>query len=77
MYIARLLTKKQDKIKDLKNAFIPIILPIIIVCGLILPANFSTAAILFVTSIILIFIGRVNIKYILSHPGYWKSEKIK
>jgi len=69
MYIARLLTKKQDKIKDLKNAFIPIILPIIIVCGLILPANFSTAAILFVTSIILIFIGRVNIKYILSLAG--------
>jgi len=69
MYIARLLTKKQDKIKDLKNAFIPIILPMIIVCGRILPANFSTAAILFVTSIILIFIGRVNIKYILSLAG--------
>ena len=36
MYVARLLSKKQDEIKDLKSAFVPIILPILIVCGLIL-----------------------------------------
>ncbi|MFC2100191.1 FtsW/RodA/SpoVE family cell cycle protein [Bacteroidota bacterium] len=69
MYVARLLSKKQDEIKDLKSAFIPIILPILIVCGLILPANFSTAAILFVTSLILLFIGRIKIKYILAIIG--------
>ncbi len=66
MYLARLLTKKQDQIKDFKSAFVPIILPVIIVCGLILPANFSTAAILFFTSILLMFIGRVNYKYIMA-----------
>ncbi len=64
MYLARLLTKKQNQIKDFKSAFVPVILPVIIVCGLILPANFSTAAILFSTSIVLMFIGRVNYKYI-------------
>lgn len=69
IYIARLLSIKQKKIKDFKSTFIPIMLPILIVCFLILPANFSTAAILFTTSIILMFIGRVNTKYILSLIG--------
>ena len=66
VYIARLLTKKQDQIKDFKSAFVPLMLPILIVCGLILPSNFSTAALLFVTCLVLMFIGRVNIAYILS-----------
>jgi cell division protein FtsW len=65
MYVARLLSKKQDQIKDFKSAFVPIMLPILIVCGLILPANFSTAAVLFATCLVLMFIGRINMKYIL------------
>ncbi|MDP4265997.1 MAG: FtsW/RodA/SpoVE family cell cycle protein [Bacteroidota bacterium] len=69
LFIARILAKKQDNIKDFKQAFIPIIVPIVIICGLILPANFSTAAILFVTNIVLIFVGRVSIKYILALIG--------
>ncbi len=68
-YLARLLSKKQDEIKDFKSAFLPMILPIIIICGLILPANFSTSAILFITCLILMFIGRVNIKHLLSLVG--------
>jgi cell division protein FtsW len=36
------------------------------VCILILPANFSTAAILFFTCMVLMFIGRINLKYIFS-----------
>ncbi len=66
IYIARLLTKKQDQIKDFKSAFLPLMLPILIVCGLILPSNFSTAALLFVTCLVLMFIGRVKLSYILS-----------
>lgn len=69
MYLARLLTKKQEQIKDFREAFVPLMLPVLIVCGLILPANFSTAAMLFTTSIVLIFIGRVNMKYIFSLMG--------
>jgi cell division protein FtsW len=69
MYLARLLYKKQENIKDFKSAFVPIMLPVLAVCGLILPANFSTAAMLFTTSLIIMFIGRVNIKYILSLIG--------
>ena len=69
MYIARLLSKKQDQIKDFKSAFLPIMLPIIIICALILPANLSTSAILFVTCLVLMFIGRVNLKYVFSLIG--------
>ncbi|MEJ6736791.1 MAG: putative peptidoglycan glycosyltransferase FtsW [Flavobacteriales bacterium] len=69
MYLARLLYKKQDNIQDFKSAFLPIMVPILLVCGLILPANFSTAAMLFTTCLIIMFIGRVNIKYILSLIG--------
>ncbi len=69
IYVARLLSKKQEQIKDFKSAFVPIVLPVLAVCGLILPANFSTAALLFVTCTVLMFIGRVNLKYIAAMYG--------
>jgi cell division protein FtsW len=69
MYLARMLSLKQDVIKDFKQAFMPLIVPVALVCVLILPANFSTAALLFATSIILMFIGRVNIKHIMGLMG--------
>lgn len=69
MYVARLLAKKQEEIKDLKQAFVPIMVPIILTTGLILPANFSTAAVLFATSLVLLFIGRINFKYIIGIIG--------
>ncbi len=65
IYLARLVSKKQDQIKDFKTGFLPIMLPVVIICLLILPANFSTAAILFATCLILMFVGRVSSKYII------------
>lgn len=69
MYVARTLAKKQDQIKDLRTGFIPVLLPIMLICGLILPANFSTAAVLFATCFVLMFIGRINTKYLFSMMG--------
>ncbi len=66
VYLARELTIKQVNIKSFKEAFVPLILPVIVVTALIFPANLSTAALLFATSLVLMFIGRVNMKYILS-----------
>ena len=66
MFIARILSKKQETIKNFNSAFVPVILPILLICGLILPANFSTAAMLFVTCLVLMFIGRINMGYILT-----------
>lgn len=63
-YVARMLSKNQNHIKDLKSGFLPIAIPVVIVCALILPANFSTAAMLFLICLLLMFIGRVSIKHI-------------
>jgi cell division protein FtsW len=64
MYVARILSLRQDRIAEFKGAFFPIIWPVIIVCGLIMPANLSTAAILFVTAMSLMFVGRIPIKFL-------------
>jgi cell division protein FtsW len=64
IYIAKELTRKQDYISSFKQAFLPIIVPVLIICGLIAPANLSNAVLLFFTCILLMFIGRVSWKYI-------------
>jgi len=64
MYTARVLSKKQSNIKSFKEAFVPIIAPILVICGLIAPADLSSAAVLFVTCLAILFIGRVNLGYI-------------
>ncbi len=69
LFVARTLSKNQENIKDFKSAFLPVMLPVVIVCALILPANFSTAAVLFATCLVLMFIGRINMKYIFSLIG--------
>ncbi|MBP9884141.1 MAG: cell division protein FtsW [Chitinophagales bacterium] len=69
LYLARALAKNQGNIKDFKSGFLPVMLPPIIVCGLIAPSNLSTAAILFATCLLLMFIGRINMKYIAIMGG--------
>ncbi len=64
IYVARAISAKQDYIKDFNSAFLPIIVPVLIICGLIAPADLSTAVLLFVTCLFMMFIGRVALKYI-------------
>lgn len=64
-FLARTLTRKQETIKDVKKAFIPIMGSVCIVFILIALANLSTALMLFGVSILLLIIGRISIKQIL------------
>lgn len=64
IYMARTISLKQDLIKNWKQGFLPLILPVVIICGLIAPANLSTALILFLTCGIMMFVGRVNMKHL-------------
>ncbi len=64
MFVARSLAIRQDYIKDFKGAFVPIIAPVILFCALIAPSNLSTAALLFVTCFLMMFIGRISLKYV-------------
>ncbi len=64
MFISRTLSKKQEVIKDFKKGFLPVIIPVLITCVLIMPANLSNALLTGATSLLLMFIGRVSLKHI-------------
>ena len=69
LYISRMLTTKQDEIKDFKKGLLPILWPVLVICGLILPADFSTAAMLLIVCFTMIFIGGAKIKHLVSIVG--------
>ncbi|MDQ3072661.1 MAG: FtsW/RodA/SpoVE family cell cycle protein [Bacteroidota bacterium] len=64
LYVARMLSRRQDVIQDLKKSTLPIVGAVLLVCALIAPANLSTAALLFSTCFFLMFIGRMNMKHL-------------
>jgi cell division protein FtsW len=64
-YVARYLARIKDKTVTFKETLLPLWVPIFLVLALILPANFSTAAIIFSMISILVFIGGYPIKYLL------------
>lgn len=64
MFVARVLSQEQENIKDFYRVFLPVIVPIGIICLLILPEDLSTALILFLTCVVMMFIGRIHSKYL-------------
>lgn len=58
IYLSRLLVKKKEKFNSWKEGAIPVFAPIIIICGLIFKDNFSTAALLFAISFLVLYIAR-------------------
>lgn len=69
MYLARLLSRKQEVIKDFKKGYLPLITPVALTCLLIAPANLSTAMLLGASCMMLLFIGRVRTRHILATIG--------
>ncbi len=63
-YVSRLLTVKRAEIRDFKRGLLPILAPIALVCFLILPANFSTAALLFLVCFTLLYVGGVPFRHL-------------
>lgn len=64
-HVARYLSRIQDKIVTFKETILPLWLPISLVVGAILPANFSTAALLVLTLGIIMLIGRYPIRHLI------------
>ena len=64
VYVARYLSKIKDKIITIKGSILPLWLPVFIVLALILPANFSTAAIIFSMVVLLTYVGGYPFKYL-------------
>lgn len=64
IYLAKLLTQRQAVIKDFNEGFLPALFWVTVVCGLIAPADLSTAGLIFFTSIMLMFVAGVDVKYL-------------
>lgn len=62
--LASMLSKRQQNIHDIKESLLPILFWCGVICGLIALTNLSTAALLFVTCMLIMFIGRVSTKHL-------------
>ena len=69
LFMARQLSKYRNEIKDFTKLFLYVLAPLIVICALILPNNFSTSALIFLNGLVLMYVGRVKIKYIASIIG--------
>lgn len=65
IYVARSIGSRQNNIKDFKEAFLPIIIPVVVVCGLIAVFDLSSAALIFLICLLMMVIGRVAFQYIM------------
>jgi len=63
-YVARYLSRIKDKVVTFKETLFPLWLPVFLILALILPANFSTTAIIFVMVVVLVFIGGYPLRYL-------------
>ncbi len=69
IYVARILALKGSELQDFRSVSRHLLLPIGLVCILILPANFSTAALLFFNCLLLMFLGGIRLNIILKIVG--------
>lgn len=69
LYLARGLTIYQHELKNFRTVTIRLVVPVAIVCMLIMPENLSTAVMIFMISMIILFIGRVPIKFLMAYAG--------
>ncbi len=64
VYVARYLAKIKDQAVTFKETLLPLWVPVALVLALILPANFSTTAIIAAMVVALVFLGGYPLKYL-------------
>jgi cell division protein FtsW len=69
IYLARVLSQFKDKLGNFMLVTKYMMVPVVIVCGLIMPENLSTALMVFGVSMTIMFIGRVPFKFLLAYAG--------
>ncbi|WP_298554715.1 FtsW/RodA/SpoVE family cell cycle protein [uncultured Algibacter sp.] len=70
VYVARYMSKIKDEIVTFKASILPLWIPVFLVLILILPANFSTAAIMFLMVVMLVFLGGYPLRYLAVIIGF-------
>jgi cell division protein FtsW len=69
IFLARGLTVYQHELKNFRVVTMRLVLPVVLVCALIMPENLSTAVMIFMISMIILFIGRVPVRFLLAYAG--------
>lgn len=69
IYLARTLSKYQNELNNFMLVTKYLMVPVAIICALIMPENLSTAMMIFMISIIIMYIGRVPFKFLLAYLG--------
>ena len=69
LYLSKILVKKKELLNDWRQGIVPLMIPIVVICGLIFKDNLSTAAMLFSLSMFVLFIGKVPITKLLTMAG--------
>ena len=64
-HLASMLSRRQQHLHDFKSTLLPVMLWVGVICGLIVLSNASTALLLFITCLLLMFIGRVPMRQML------------
>jgi cell division protein FtsW len=64
VYISGYLSKKREQIIRFGESILPLWLPVFLIVGLVLPSNFSTAAMMFLMVLVLAFLGGYPLKYL-------------
>ena len=84
-HLASMLSRRQQHLHDFWNTLFPVMLWIGVICGLIILSNASTAVLLFLTCLLLMFIGRVPMKQMvlmvaigitLGGAGLWAGQRL-
>ena len=69
IYLARGLTIYQHELKNFRVVTMRLMAPVATVCLLIMSENLSTAVMIFMISMIILFIGRVPVRFLLAYAG--------
>ena len=69
IYLARTLSRYQNELDNFMLVTKYFMIPVAIICALIMPENLSTAMMIFMISIIIMYIGRVPFKFLLAYVG--------
>lgn len=65
IHLAAMLADRQEYVKNFRYGFLPMLLWIAVVCGLIaLQPNLSTASVVFLISMLVIFVGNANVLHL-------------
>jgi cell division protein FtsW len=64
-HLATMLSKRQQNIENIQESLVPMMVWVGVICGLIAVNNFSTSFVVFVTAMLVMFIGRVPTRYFL------------